>query len=118
MLKERTALVRKVADLLFAAEDSTDLTAQTLNNLMNAITSGRHDIRMAAEVGHDALVHLAQAQAAAIALRGHLIAAHRQLADDQVRIGAREVATGGWINKPPMNRAGTAPVEAMDRTHA
>jgi hypothetical protein len=98
---KRSEIVIEGARLLFDSEQALDQAyARTA-----ALASGLAELRVAgnlsAVIGQEAFDEVAAAMAAVSAARGRIVRTHAVLADVQVRIGCRTVATGGQDKEDP-----------------
>lgn len=97
----RVAAAQQVAERLWATEVAIDNALAEAAALAGFMPIARMEAGMAAEVGHDAIVHANAAMNILTAARGRILDAHRVLADVQkvMRIG-QITATGAWGEKP------------------
>ncbi|TZG25957.1 hypothetical protein [Sphingomonas montanisoli] len=99
LIRDRAQAAQTVVDRLMAAEIATDEALSRTAELMGALPQARIDGRVAAEEGHQALVHATTFWNNLISARGAVIATHQALAETKDRIGLRTVALGGVIGK-------------------
>lgn len=98
--EERTAAVLGTAERLFAFEAKLDETIVAAADLIGFIPKARFDAMLAPKLGHDALSQIGSALELLMTARTSVITAHDQLLKDKLRLGLREVATGGWGKGP------------------
>jgi len=99
MLNQRITAANEVADLLFAAERSSDAAIIASAKLAAGLLEARLKLNLAACVGHEVIEGVAANLAEQVAGRRHLVDAHARLADVQQAIGLRTLAFGGAGDK-------------------
>jgi hypothetical protein len=102
MLKQRKDAAQYVADRLIAAELAIDCALTCAAELSGSIPKARIDANLDAEIGQEALEQASQTFVSLVAARRNIINTHRELANTRDRIGLRQVALGGLMDKPPM----------------
>lgn len=78
---QRRQLAQTIADALFKAEDSADVSLRDASNLINTLTNARLDHRLSAVLGADAMSAATEAVRALGEARGRLVTAHHALAE-------------------------------------
>ncbi|MET4684508.1 hypothetical protein [Brevundimonas faecalis] len=98
---QRRQLAQTIADALFQAEDSADISLRDASALINTLTNARLDHRLSAVLGADALSATTEAVRALGEARGRLVAAHQALAGAAPwLVGHNVVLTGPMTGKP------------------
>lgn len=106
---QRRQLAQTIADALFQAEDSADISLRDASNLINTLTSARLDNRLSAVLGADALSAATEAVRAFGEARGRLVTAHHALAEAAPwLIGHNVELAGPMTGKPETEEIRTA----------
>ncbi|MBA2934630.1 hypothetical protein HZF05_11040 [Sphingomonas sp. CGMCC 1.13654] len=109
MLNKRLAAGRFVADKLFAAERSVDITYRDLAELNAAIPTARLDANLSAMIGQDVFESSAEAMMLAARMRRLVVEAHARLKAASNEIGLREVSWGDEYKQPPLSAEADQP---------
>lgn len=97
---KRREVAQTVADCMIAAENGID-DAISLASALNAhLPDARKSAQLAAEVGNDAFVAVANALRHLVRARTAMVEAHQGLAKVQVTIGLGALSFGGAYGKP------------------
>lgn len=99
MSKKRNDAAQQIADRLMAAEVALDRAVIETASLAGYLPQARIECMLAAEVGHEALEHVAATVASLIEARTRIVATHRALATARLDAGLGEVAFGGLMRK-------------------
>lgn len=91
-----------VAEMLKRLETAMDVAVTTGAELVAALPRARVSASLPAQTGQQALSHVGQAVAAAIAARGHAVSAHRALDAVREGLGLPVIAFGDESPKPPL----------------
>lgn len=98
---QRRQLAQTIADALFQAEDSADISLRDASNLINTLTSARLDNRLSAVLGADALCAATEAVRAFGEARGRLVTAHHALAAAAPWLVGQHVELAGPMTGKP-----------------
>lgn len=101
MPRIRREIAQGVAERLFAVESAIDTAVVRAAELAAAMPQARTDARLPAAIGQEAMGQAADAVAALVVARGHIVQAHQSL--DVVRTDWRipEVGVGDMLPKVP-----------------
>lgn len=101
MPRIRLEIAQGVADRLHAVETAIDTAVARAAELTAAMPQARTEARFPAQIGQEAMGRAAEAVAALVQARGHIVEAHKSL--DAVRADWRipEVAAGDMLPKVP-----------------
>lgn len=100
MPRTRNAVAQQVAERLWATETAIDNALAEAAAFAGFMPLARMEGRLAAEIGHSAMLHAAEAVSLLAEARGCVIQAHKELASEQDKLRIRHlVATGDWGEK-------------------
>ncbi len=103
---QKLFVAQRVANKLFAAENSIDGALVEANELMADMLRARRDLDLSATLGDAAVAKVVNAIAALGEARSAMVAAHVELEDTKLRMGIRtkmagvEDKGGGWVANP------------------
>lgn len=100
MPRARQVVAQKVADRLFAVEEALDLALTRAAELAASMPEARHEARLSAIVGQDAMEHAVAAMAALAEARRKIVDTHQSLDRTREEIGLQEVDAGDLVPKP------------------
>ena len=98
---QRRQLAQTIADALFQAEDSADISLRDASMLINTLTNARLDHRLSAVLGADAMSAATEAVRALGEARGRLVSAHHALAEAAPWLVGHNVELAGPLTSKP-----------------
>lgn len=93
---DKAFVVQKVANKVWAAENSVDAAMADAAALMVELASARQEMKFSAELTEKATADLVTAIASLGQARAALVEMHEELAEVKLRLGVRTKLVGGW----------------------
>ena len=100
MNRENILVAQNMASKLFAAEEAIDTALNKAADLAGFMPVARHEARVSAEVGQDAIEHLLESMRMLSEARKRMIDTHGALARTQASARLAPRNFGGFIDKP------------------
>jgi len=91
---DKALIAQTVANKLFATENAVDTAILEASKLMGGLIDARHEMRLSAVVGDDAVAKVAAALSALTEARKAVVEAHHELAEVKLRVGIRTKLLG------------------------
>ena len=91
---DKALIAQTVANKLFATVNAVDTAILEASKLMGGLIDARHEMRLSAVVGDDAVAKVAAALSALTEARKAVVEAHNELAEVKLRVGIRTKLIG------------------------
>jgi hypothetical protein len=93
---DKAFVVQKVANKVWAAENTVDAAMADAASLMVELASARQELKFSADLTEKATADLVNAIASLGQARAALVEMHEELAEVKLRLGVRTKLIGGW----------------------
>ena len=93
---DKAFVVQKVANKVWASENSVDVAMADAAALMVELASARQELKFSADLTEKSTADLVKAISSLGQARAALVEMHEELAEVKLRLGVRTKLVGGW----------------------
>ena len=93
---DKAFVVQKVANKVWASENSVDVAMADAAALMIELAAARQELKFSADLTEKATADLVKAISSLGSARAALVEMHEELAEVKLRLGVRTKLVGGW----------------------
>jgi len=110
---EKIFVVKRVAETLWATEDSIDATMEQTSALMSDVVQARKDLGSSHLLFDASITKVAEAMSALAQARHAMMEAHHALYEVKLRLGVRQKLDGGHPSVEEDHRVADVPVRRV-----